>query len=372
MRTFPFDTTASSPIAYLITIQKGLTTIQFNTWSRPITTADNRLFSAEPGAGVSGLQFPSDGSAANNADVVIMATAGGPIVSGDAASGALDGWPITIEMIDPSDIAAGTSTVVTGTIGSVIEDTTGVVTIAANGPFRMCQEKPVCEHFTLTGREDLGDDRCKVSLLADQIISAFDIGRGQDFVTVTGADPDVGLLTVASCYGRIRTGSTVEDYNNVYFECTTAGTTDAVTAPSYDYTVGNTTTDGNAVFTARNAWTRHARGQAIDAFNIQLTALPDSRASDATWYVNGAMFFRSGNLSGYPKYPIRAWDPATFIATLFLPLDPADVPANTQIEIHAGCDLTREQCESRFSNIVNLRAETFVPPPDMSLSLSSL
>ena len=50
------------------------------------------------------------------------------------------------------------------------------------------------------------------------------------------------------------------DCYNVYedriYECTTAGTT-ASTPPTYSKTLGATTTDGTAVFTARQAWTRH-------------------------------------------------------------------------------------------------------------------
>lgn len=374
MRSFPFDTTASTPIAYLITIQKALVTIQFTTWSQTITTADSRVFPAREGAAVTGLQFPSDGSAPCNADVLVMALDGDAYIApGDAAAGLLDNWPITIEMIDPTNTAAGTVTPLAGTVGSVLEDTTGLVTIAANGPLRLAMEKPVCEHFSLTGREDLGDDRCKVPILAYADIAAGDIQRSTDYVTVDGADPDIGLLTVRSCYGRVRTGmaGTVDDYADVYYECTTAGTTDS-TAPTYDPTVGNTTLDGTATFTARNAWTRHARAVATDAFNIVLSSLTEPRSSDSTWFVNGGLFIRSGPLSGFGRLPIRAWDPGTSTVTLFLPINPDDVPANTEVEVHAGCDLTREQCFARFDNIVNLRAETFVPPPDLSLSLSSL
>jgi len=62
--------------------------------------------------------------------------------------------------------------------------------------------------------------------------------------------------------------------------------------------------------------------------------------------------------------PIRAWDPVNFIATLFLPISPADIPGGTQFEVHVGCDLTPEQCNARFNNIINIRAEYFVPPPE--------
>jgi hypothetical protein len=45
------------------------------------------------------------------------------------------------------------------------------------------------------------------------------------------------------------------NYHNRMFLCTTAGTT-AGSAPSYNYTVAATTTDGTAVFTAAEAWVR--------------------------------------------------------------------------------------------------------------------
>jgi hypothetical protein len=73
--------------------------------------------------------------------------------------------------------------------------------------------------------------------------------------------------------------------------------------------------------------------------------------------------FGLGPLADYPKFPIRAWDPDTLTVTLFLPVSVTDIPAATAFEIAPGCDNTREMCFSRFNNIVNLRAETFVPPP---------
>lgn len=372
MRSFPFDTTSSIPIAYLVTIQKALVTIQFTTWSQAITTDDSRIFPARAGAAITGMQFPSDGSAPNNADILVMALDGDAYIApGDAAAGLLDNWPITIEMVDPTNTAAGTFAPLSGTIGSVLEDTTGLVTIAANGPLRLAMEKPVCEHFSLTGREDLGDDRCKIPILAYPVITDGDIQRSTDYVTVDGADPDVGLLTVRSCYGRVQMGSGVDGYGDVYFECTTAGTTDS-TAPTYDPTIGNTTLDGTAIFTARNAWTRHARAHATDAFTIVLSSLTETRSSDSTWFVNGGLFIRSGNLSGFGRLPIRAWDPGTSTITLFLPINPDDVPANTEVEVHVGCDLTSSMCFSRFNNIINIRDEEFVPPPDLSLTLSAL
>lgn len=349
MRTIPFSATGSTGIAYLVSITYGISTLRFTTYESDVVVSGS-TFSAGHGAQVTNIQFPSDGSPAT-ADVVLMADTGGLITPGDAARGKFDGWPITIQIVDPENPSSGTVDMLpNATIGNVTEDTRGLCTISVNGPLNRTR-KQVTEHYSLTGREDLGDDRCKIP------IRPADIARSTAYV----ASSTLPLLHVNDAHGRYRTGTTVEDYQNVYFECTTGGTT-AATAPTYDFTVGNTTTDGTAVFTARNSWLRYARGQATGDFTIQLTALPDPRATDSTWYVMGGIYVCSGVLDGYPKIPIRAWDPTTFTATTFLPVSSTDIPANTQLEIHAGCDLTRDMCFSRFNNITNLRAETFVPP----------
>jgi Phage conserved hypothetical protein BR0599 len=252
-----------------------------------------------------------------------------------------------------------------GSVGSVIEDGRGMATIAINGQLRQAQHRPVCEHFALTGREDLGDDRCKIPILLDPRgnPTAYDIGRNQLFLPSN----TLPLLHVKDAYGRVRTGSagTVNDYANVYFECTSGPGSTAATAPVYPSTPGNTVVDGGVTFTCRNAWSRYAYGQALDAYTIQLEASPDPRAtSDDTWFVYGGLFIRSGPLADFPKFAIRAWNSAHLKVSLFTPIDFGAIGPHTQMEIHAGCDLTQGQCFSRFNNITNLRAENFVPPPN--------
>lgn len=361
MRSLSFSLLDLSGLVALVTIQRGIETIRFTTADRALVV-DSITYPPGPGSSVTAIQFPGDGNF-SNADVKIMAQLDGLIDPNDAARGMLDDWPITIEWINPNDLASA-SPMLIGIIGSAAENDRGLLTIAANGNLRLAQERPLSELYALTCRADLGDNQCKVPILADADISAFDIGREQEFVR-----PDIvtGLLAVSDAYGRVRTGvsGNVEDYANVYFECTTPGTTDAgavVYSPSGD------TTDGTAVFTARDAWLRYARGYAIDEYNIQLTALPDPRASDDAWYVFGVLYVRSGALGGFRGFPIRAWDPSTLQVTLFLPVAVSDIPADTQFELHKGCNLTRDMCFTDFDNIINLRAETFIPPPDFTMS----
>lgn len=364
MRTFPFTPSSSDGLLFLVTIQRGLETLRFTTANSSVSI-DGTTWTPMPGSSVTNISFPSDGSPAT-ADIGIATKSGGIVEPGDGIGGHLEGWPIALELFDSGNPSAGTFDLIPGaTIGQVVETTYGAAVISINGPLNKYRS-PATEHFSLTGREDLGDDRCKIPILGDKDIAAFDIARGQSFVRPDTSD---GLQRVADAYGRIRAGDTVEDYNNVYFECVTAGTTDASTPPSYDYTIGNTTADGTAEFIARDAWLRAARGQATGDFTIVLDALPDSRASDATWFELGGLFIRSGALSGFEKYLIRAWTPDTLTVTLFRPISPDDIPANTQFEIHAGCDQTPTQCNSRFNNIINIRAEYFVPPPSLTQSL---
>lgn len=276
MRGLP-DFSASEQIPALITITRGLVTLRWNTSPVDVTIGSDTWVSV-PGAKVSSFSYGSDGTP-SSADIGIQATSGGLVEPGDGARGILDGWPISIKFFDPADPSGTAVEMVPGsTIGSVEEDTNGMVTIAANGQL-VNADGYVTEHYALAGREDLFDDRCKV-------------------------DP--------------------------------AGFT-------------NTTS-----------------GQATSTFVVTLDSLPDARASDATWYVLGGLTMTSGPLAGYPKFPIRAWNPGTLEVTLFLPVTITDIPAATTMEIHAGCNLTPEMCFSRFNNIINIRAEYFVPPPDVS------
>lgn len=352
MRDLPF-TAQNTNLAVLITIQRGLQTLRFTTHNEDLEV-DGETYSAAPGATISEITFPGDASPAT-LDVTVMAVEGGLIKPGDGTHGGLDGWPINVELVDFNNLAAGVYDLIpSATISDVNEDSDGNIVLSVGGPLSRAVG-PLTEHYSLTGREELGDDRCKIPILPA------DIGRGVAFVR-----PDVatGLLRVDDAYGRMKTGSagTVEDYANLYYECTVAGTTDPDTAPAYPTTVGDTVVDGTATFVARDSWLRHARGVRTGNFTIELDALPDPRSTDATWLVLGHVYVRSGPLAGFPPIPISAWDPNTLTVTLALPIGENDIPVDTQLEIHVGCDLTPGMCFSRFNNIINIRAEPFVPP----------
>lgn len=276
MRSFPFSPDAATGLPALITITRGTQTIRFTTYHEAITIGGN-TWQPGPGATITGITYPSDGSP-STADIQIFT--GTIIPPGDGARGIYDGWPIKIEIFDPDNIGLGTFDLMpNSTIYNIAEDVRGIMVISVNGALAFTR-RATTEHYSMTCRATLGDARCKVDL---------------------------------------------------------------------------------------STFTSSVTGQATGAFAITLDSMPDSRASDPTFFVLGTVLIKSGALNGFPAIPIRAWDPATKIITTFLAVSLTDIPAGTSMDVAAGCDFTRETCFSKFNNIINGRFETFVPPSDPRL-----
>ncbi len=360
MRSLPFNFASATGVHALVTLTKPSETLRWTTWNQSVTIGGN-TWSPAAGADQTSIQFTGDGSP-SNADLKISAITGGLIQPGEATSGALDGLPVKIEIFDIGNIGAGTFDMVpSATIGSCVEDSNNIVTLAVQGPIALAQG-PLAEQYTLTCKAALGDNRCKVPIVVP------DIGRNQAYIKVSHA----GGIIPSQVYGRVKTGilGNNSDYANVYFECTTEGTTASI-APTYDPVVGHTTTDGTAVFTARNAFVRWAVGQGLTFFEVQLGAMPDPRASSGSdpthaWFVLGILIPRTGPLVGR-KIPIRAFDSTTFIVTLFEPYALSYFPVGTQFDIVAGDDLLISTCAAKFANSINFRGTPFVPASDIIL-----
>ena len=131
-------------------------------------------------------------------------------------------------------------------------------------------------------------------------------------------------------------------------------------------TAGATTTDGSAVFTTRNAWVRHATiDTIINAQAFTLTGSADPRDSVDDWYKLGAAILREGPYADTP-IPIRKWTAASFRVDSFLICSHMIEPGML-IEIHRGCAKTEADCNV-FNNIINRRAEPFVPGRDAAMA----
>ena len=161
-------------------------------------------------------------------------------------------------------------------------------------------------------------------------------------------------------------------YENRIYECTVAGTS-AASAPTFDTVVGNTTIDGTATFTARQAWMRHAVVDTVTdnkVFTITV-AFDEVRAVD-DYFNGGAIEFETGNNDDF-ILEVRDWVQSTRTLTVFLPA-PFTVVAGDKIRLYPGCDKRSTTCITKFvipsskdfanGNIKNFRGEPFVPGQD--------
>nr|WP_256468233.1 phage BR0599 family protein [Bradyrhizobium sp. 150] len=334
---------------YAITIFQPSETIRLTTDFEDATLG-GRLFEAAGAVNITNIVYAADGFA-TSADVQISSTVGGSIRPGLAARGLLDGLPITVEAFDPRHPESGTFDMVPGaTIGSVAESTNGAIVLAVQGRLAL-MKSPMCQVYSSMCRARLGDSRCRVPISVDLV------ARGQAYVLKDNMKLQAnGKWGASQAWVKKLEGGS---YNDIVYECTTAGTSHATVAPTYPTVIGSTVTDGTAVFTARQAWLVAATGQALDFFNIQLDADPSVTPS-----ILGNIIPQTGELTN-TRIPIKAYDEGTRIVTLWQPFAPSNFPAATEFLIHPGCDRTMATCRDVFDNIKNMRAEPYAPNSDL-------
>lgn len=166
-------------------------------------------------------------------------------------------------------------------------------------------------------------------------------------------------------------------FENRIYECTTAGVSSA-TQPTMDTTVGNTTTDGSVVWTAREAFTRHATIATVtDRANFTIT-VTESRAADG-WFADGLITIESGANRGR-SIEVKSWTDTGNVVECFLPFA-FDLQVGDQLRISPGCDKTTTPCRAKFviagstnfanGNVKNFRGEPMVPIEEQTKMKSS-
>lgn len=348
MRALPFSA-HSQGTHYAITIFQPNREIRLTTYFEDVTIG-GAVYKASGAVNITNVLYTADGSP-SNADIRINTTASGSLRSGLAARGLIDGLPIQVLAFDPRNPGAGTYDIMPGaTIGSVSETSNGSIVLAVQGRLAL-MKSPMCEVYTTICRARLGDSRCRVPLLVD------DVARGAVYVLKDSMTLAGSRWGASQAWARKQEGGS---YNDLAYECTTAGTTHATVAPTYPTVIGGTVTDGSAVFTARQAWLVAATGQALDFFNIQLDADPSVDPS-----ILGNIIPQTGELKN-TRIPIKAYDSGTRVVTLWQPFAPSNFPAATEFLIHPGCDRTMATCRDTFNNIKNMRAEPYAPNSDLA------
>ena len=264
------------------------------------------------------------------------------ITEDDVRAGLYNRAEIRMFLVNWANTAMGDIRLRRGWIGDMITTRTGLFKSELRGLASVFQQ-PVLELFGPECRADLGDSRCRVPIDPPVRQNSVQYALGTFIKVVTAGSPD----------------GTYADYENRIYECTTAGET-AASQPTYDETPGNTTTDRTAVFTARQAWTRHATIATVTNRLTFTITVDEARAVD-DWFNYGSVIFETGDNAG-AVCEIKDWVDSTNTITLFVPA--YYVPeVGDKIRLYKGCDFTRTSCLT-FDNILNFRGEPFMTGDD--------
>jgi uncharacterized phage protein (TIGR02218 family) len=90
-------------------------------------------------------------------------------------------------------------------------------------------------------------------------------------------------------------------------------------------------------------------------FSLNVT---DPRAVD-NWFTGGALTWLTGANAGRAM-EIKYWQQAYLGVMLFLPM-PRPIVVGDTCRLYAGCDKRHDTCRDKFNNIINRRAEDFIP-----------
>ncbi len=202
-------------------------------------------------------------------------------------------------------------------------------------------------------------------------------------------NPPVWLATTAYTVKPVRDGglgSVVKPtvYNDRQFNCTTAGTSGA-TEPSWNLTIGGTTSDGSVVWTTDQAKTIETTVDVVTD-NGNFTVAYAGDAPD-DFLLEGLAQFQNGNNSGL-NMEIKSWGLTGKAIKLFLPM-PLDIVGASEsnllleddsgdgllledgsgillleagdiVHLRAGCIKTVPACQAH-DNIFNYKGEPYIP-----------
>ena len=288
------------------------------------------------------------------------------ILETDLRAGLFVGARVEVFYVNWADLTMGVIPIMVGRLGQTHYSSAGVFKTELRGlAAQMAQ--PIGEVYTPLCRSDLGDpDGCGIMLYPETVprstlIRAQELSTTEAYEVWRVADPGIPAVD-----GDGKPDS--RTYHDVVFVCTTEGTTAGV-VPAYDYTVGNETTDGTAVFLAQEAWVRSGEIATVtNSSTVTVTwEYTDPRLVDSS-FANGVLTFETGPNAG-SSVEIKTFDAGTDTITLFL--NAKFLPeVGDRIVAVWGCSHTltgAAGCVERFQNVWNYRGEPFIPGPDQLL-----
>ena len=189
---------------------------------------------------------------------------------------------------------------------------------------------------TPTCDADLGDSRCQVRLSPPEWTASTSY--------TVREDGDAGSGSVVA--------PTTE--NGRHFKCITAGTSGS-SEPSWDTTIGNTTSDGGVVWKAFRALTQTDAVASVTSngeFAGQLSGFPDD------WWGGGTVKFTSGANAGIER-EVKGYVSGVYELWQAMPFD---VAVGDSFTATAGCRKRfDEDCAGKFDNHVNFQGFPHLP-----------
>lgn len=172
------------------------------------------------------------------------------------------------------------------------------------------------------------------------------------------------------------------NYQDRVYEVTTAGTTDAE-QPAFDTVVGNTTSWGTAVFTAREGWLRAVTVDSVDGTEPSRKFTVTELTPNTGGTIAGRDSFPDDSMNGGAVMWITGFNAGLvmeikdFVADdgitieqdveMFLGMPFAVTVGDTAV-VWRGCNGTQSICSGTFSNINNFRGEPYIPGRDFLLT----
>ena len=339
MKTIPsaFQThldTGQTTLATLWKITRTDSTVLGFTDHDSDLVVDSVTYQAATGYTRTALQSTAD-LAVDNLDLEGLISSGA-VTEDDLRAGKYQGAEVLISLVNYSDIAAGTVILRRGWIGQITLRE-GVYVAELRGLTDKLQQT-IGRVFGRDCDADLGDTRCGVRL-----------------------DPPAWQASTAytvRATGDAKTGSVIKPTtaNGRHFKCTTAGTSGA-TEPTWNTTIGGTTTDGGVTWTAIQALTLNGTVNSV----VDTHTLNDPARTEQIW-AGGLLTWLTGDNAGVAQ-EIKTADASGNIAVWEEP--PKAMQVGDTFTLQAGCHKRRvEDCVTIYDNAYNFRGYDVIPGTD--------